>query len=298
LNDKSIYEADLVLFGGGTLFDFRDNDAAQAAYRYRLRNVVIFGSGVQDFADAPMTGDGYNTLGQVAQSARWIGVRGPISQACFLLVGRNNVYMTGDPMFLHEPKRFREGNSKRIALQFGVPSHSFDNLESLSQQIQFIVKGLREEGAEPVFVSVWGRDLVFLENVNRQFKLGLDIVAPGEFHEMVEVFADFGASITNRLHGGLASLMVGCPTVMIAHQTKTYDAALSLVWKPFFPCDWPPLAERVSKVALSLTGMDMGHYLEHIENFRQAQRKYLDGIISDYLTDPPRAALQSRGTET
>jgi hypothetical protein len=113
----------------------------------------------------------------------------------------------------------------------------------------------------------------------------------------VEVFADFGASVTNRLHGGLASLMVGCPTVMVAHQTKTFDAALALQWKPFFPCDFGPLAERVSKVAGTLAGMNMGHYLEHINNYRHAQRKYLDGIISDYLVDKSvRATWRDRDT--
>lgn len=285
LNDESVYGANLVLFGGGTLFDFRSNEATEAAYKYREQNVIIFGSGVQDFADAPMTGDGYNLLGKVGRSARWIGVRGPVSQACWLLVGRGQVHMTGDPIFLYEPKRKREGESKRVALQFGLPSHSFKDCNALAQQIYFMTKGFRAEGIEPAFVSIWGRDLIFLENVNRQFRLGLDIVAPGEYHEMVECFADFSVSVTNRLHGGLASLMVGCPTVMIAHQTKTYDAALSLNWQPFFPCDFEPLVERVVGVAMSLRGMDMSHYLGRIENFRQAQRKYLDGIVHDYLAD-------------
>jgi len=284
LNDEDGFEDDLVLFGGGTLFNFRESAPVRVAHRFRNQNVVIFGSGVQDWGDAPMSGDGYNLLGKVGRDAQWIGCRGPISQASWLIAGRSKVYLTGDPIFLYEPTKFREeSGGKRIALQFGLPSHSFATPGHLVQQMYFIAKNLLDLDYDPAWVSVWGRDLELLERVNRQFDLGLDIIAPGTFGEMVECFADFSASVTNRLHGGLASLMVGCPTVMIAHQTKTYDAALAIGWKPFYPCDHEALVERVVGVTISLTGVEMAQHLERIENFRHAQRKYLDDIIHDYL---------------
>jgi polysaccharide pyruvyl transferase WcaK-like protein len=268
------YHADpqALLIGGGT-FVPKSPQHPELVKLSRKLPTAFFGTGIGDplFWGTDHIKDWLEIFG----NARFIGVRGPLSQALLETWGlpSNQIKWIGDPALYFATE---EGQGDlhpfkgKLAVNLGITYgklYGF-NEEELEKTLILILKELGRIGWSITLVSAWQPDDIVAERIKAQ----VPVCAIEPWHEdyarALESIAGFDIVLCEKLHVGVVAACRGVPFVALNYRSKVLDFCRSINWDKF---------------CLSTEHLDPDQVLESIATIAHRPHDYSARLRQDVL---------------
>ncbi|MGJ4844457.1 polysaccharide pyruvyl transferase family protein [Leifsonia sp. Le1] len=226
----------LVLLGGGTTVGFANwgRHARRAVSAYGAHGLIVAGAGIAAATDERALStqdqdwDVWSSLKRVA----YFGVRGPISSAESAEHWRD-APIVGDPALLYPLVRtvVAPSGPPSIGVSIGAGGRSAFDLAAVASAVDASRERL---GAERVLIFQLAEED---EAVCAQLRSLLSsrcktVVYRGDVHETMSAIAGTGLFFSERLHGVVAAVALGVPTVPLAYASKSVDFWRSVTDRP------------------------------------------------------------------
>ena len=234
----------------------------------------------------------------VLRNAASIGVRGQFT-ADYLaslgitdcdIIGCPSLFYFGDTLSSH--KAVHESDFERIALTFSPQSpdklskknpeisHSLQLLETLVESHKKKKFHYFAQETNELAKLIWNTDRLVLKTLSR--KLGeLPTYYPIDSHIWIENLRQYDLSIGTRLHGCIAGVLAGTPSLLLCHDSRTSEVANFLHLphvnqSEISTLDFHKVSELINESRMHTEFA--GHY-QNFENFlRKNTREFLRGF--------------------
>lgn len=226
----------LVLLGGGTTVGFANwgRHASRALTAYGASGLIIAGAGIAAATDARALSTQHQDWGLWSSltSVAYFGVRGPISSAESAAHWRD-APMIGDPALLYpivRPVEAAAGPSS-VGVSIGAGGRSAFDLDAVAAALD---AGRARVGADRVLIFRLAEED---EGVCARLRARIDspcdvVVYSGDVHETMSAIAGTRLFFSERLHGVVAAVALGVPTVPLAYASKSVDFWRSVTDRP------------------------------------------------------------------
>lgn len=242
---------DLCILGGGTLLDIRyGRREKQILFPMSANNVpiVIWGSGVVDLYGKTM----HPKVLRLLNYAKYVGVRGPISQKILAARGFKNANIIGDPALLLEQKESPIGNPHGLMLADIIPSvainvgHTNNNLygteKHVEEQCRKLIINLHKRKYAVSLFSVWPKDNQMINRIADNLPKGVGIFTQGmrklqsdeDIYSMMKFLQRHDCLIGMKLHSCVLAAAANVPFISLAYRKKCIDFMQSVGFKDWY----------------------------------------------------------------
>jgi len=223
-------EFDIALLGGGTLINQSPwlIDVFGPALDKTGRGLII-GTGVGDLT---FWGNRFARWAPLLNRCDFVGVRGPDSLTLLKEHGVTGAVCVGDPyLWLRSPAE-REPIPRHLGVNLGSTNNSLwgTNDQDFLDYVTAVLAKLRERGWSFIWVSVWSRDIAFIESVRRKVDPDSPPVLDARTQPL-ETFSAISACdvfVGEKLHANAMAAIAGVPFVALEYQPKVRDFARSV----------------------------------------------------------------------
>lgn len=267
---------DICILGGGTIFDIRHDRRGKGLSMMLKNNVplVLWGPGVMPLP-APKRSTKpkmHPSALNILKKAKFVGVRGPISNRNLKTTGFSGAKVIGDPAIILSTDAPNEGlASNRIALNIGdTHTNLFGTEQYVVQEARKLVTRLTDAGYEVVLFPVWPKDMKFLQRIPRTNNVSIRPWGPSST-ALMNFFKTCRCVIGLKLHTSVLAAAANVPFISIAYREKCFDFAESVNLKR-----WAVRSDRSdwSRYVFKLTSM-LPKYHSIIENrLKEYQTNY------------------------
>lgn len=224
---------DMCILGGGTIFDIRHDRRGKGLSLMLSKKVplILWGPGVMPLSapKRPIVSTMHPSALNILKQAKFVGVRGPISNKNLTTTGFSGAKVIGDPAIILSTDAPNAGlESKRIALNIGdTHTNLFGTEQYVVQETRKLVKRLTADGFEVVLFPVWPKDTKFLQQIPRTENVSIRPWGPSET-ALMNFFKTCRCVIGLKLHTSVLAAAANVPFISLAYREKCFDFAASV----------------------------------------------------------------------
>lgn len=224
---------DLCILGGGTIFDIRWDRRGKGLTQMLRNNVpiIIWGTGVMPLSapKRPIVSTMHPNALTLLNKAKFVGVRGPISDRNLSTTGFAGAKVIGDPAILLSSDVPNMGlASNRIALNIGdTHTNLFGTEQYVVKETRKLVERLTDDGLEVILFSVWPQDTKFLLQIPQTENVSIRSWEPSAIR-LMNFFKTCRCVIGLKLHTSVLAAAAHVPFISIAYREKCFDFAESV----------------------------------------------------------------------
>lgn len=233
---KKNVRVNTVLLGGGTVIglDGWAHRVRRVLREIEYRDFVVFGPGVEEITFGVQSGrgstEGIEIWQEVLSKAKFVGVRGPRSQAILAEWGIESV-VVGDPA-LCVPLTGSEGlvsQEKLISLNV---TNVRATLPAIAEWRETLCRGVSKLCARGARIAVYGMDEGDVEETVRQLSLfGVRpclVIGHRRIDPVIGLLRRSSLVVSERLHGAIFAANLGVPFIHLGYRPKAHDFAESI----------------------------------------------------------------------
>ena len=280
----------LVLLGGGTTVGFANwgRHARRALTAYGASSLIVAGAGIAAATDERALSTQSQDWGEwsALPSVAYFGVRGPISVAESAARWRA-APMVGDPALLYPVVRpvAAAGGLSSVGVSIGAGGRSSFELEAVAEAVDL---SRERVGAERVLVfQLAEEDADVCARLRARLRSPSVLVEyRGDVHETMRAVAGVRLFFSERLHGVVAGVALGVPTVPLAYASKSVDFWTSVTVRPLVPAS-ANAAELLAAAEAALDSAEqravasrVAELCAHLNNAVDLIRGWQDGTVS------------------
>ena len=228
-----------ICFGGGTLINtpsyLKELEVAQKKYN----NTFVVGAGVRDPEFWSRIESNSNCVSDWVEKlkvCKFVGVRGPISNAILQDHGFKNAVVTGDPaLYLAKDSYVKKRRIKKMGINIGRSNGRAwaDDLHVLDTIVKYS-KVMINKGWEISFLPVFNEDIAFIREA--VVKIGRPLTIFDKYHSIEKVqdyLQGLDFFVGEKLHSVVLALGVNTPSIMLEYRPKCLDFMASMDLQKF-----------------------------------------------------------------
>ncbi|GAB3573164.1 hypothetical protein GCM10027406_01210 [Leifsonia lichenia] len=280
----------LVLLGGGTTVGFANwgRHASRALTAYGASSLIVAGAGIAAATDerALSTQTQDWDVWAALPSVAYFGVRGPISSAESASHWRD-APMVGDPALLYPVVRpvAVAGGPSSLGVSIGAGGRSSFDLDAVAAAVD----ACRERvAAERVLIfQLAEEDAAVCARLRALLRSPSALVEfRGDVHDTMRAIAGTRLFFSERLHGVVAGVALGVPTVPLAYASKSVDFWSSVTDRPLVSAS-ADAAELLAAAEAALDSIEqravasrVSALCAHLSRAADLIRGWQDGAVS------------------
>lgn len=266
-----------VLLGGGTVIglDGWARRVREVLGQIEYKDFVVLGPGVEETTFGIQSGrgsrEGMEIWQEILAKARFVGVRGPRSQAILSSFGVGST-VVGDPALC-----IRLPGAERPVTQESIISLNLTNVRATLPRItewrEAVSQGVSKLCGHGARVAVFGMDDGDVEETVRQLSVvGVKpwlVVGHRRIGPVIKILQRSSLVVSERLHGAIFAANLGVPFIHLGYRPKAYDFAESICAQDQVVGRGAPSVDRIVHMAESLMGGEAVTHRAEVDALRR-----------------------------
>lgn len=237
IRNENIFDA--VFLGGGTLIGGEGSlNMIKSAQRKRVPT-AIFGTGVRSpvfWGKARTDYDINKAWIECLEIAKYVGVRGPLSQQILCNNGLNCSEIIGDlALFFAKDKIKIKNKNKKLGINIGTSGGNVWGKED--EILVFIVKFAEimiDRGWDITFLPVWDKDILYIEEAMTRIRKHVTLFSEyNSIGKVIDFLEQCDLFVGEKLHSVVLAMCSYTPSIMLEYRPKCLDFMKSMDLEKF-----------------------------------------------------------------
>jgi polysaccharide pyruvyl transferase WcaK-like protein len=291
---------DIVVLGGGSLIIKKYIDIMYD-YLKKKKDLIIWGSGYDwlvksefdkmlkfsQYIPDIMDNDSKKKLLEIIETAKFFGVRGPLTYQVLQKIGANmnKVIVSGDPgLLLKSNKKIHFKNSKQlkpiIGLNWGTSNNKIFGEDEIAveNQLSEAAKQFIQNGYNIYIYTMWNKDQEPNRRLYKKIGDSKNVFLSTELinqQQLIDIIKNCEFTINFKLHANVTSAATKVPFIPLGYRFKTFDFASSLnLLNNVIPTDSTNIAKEILQKSKVIT-KNRNQFFTNMDKYIQLYKQQL-----------------------